>query len=171
MRFLVASLSLAALVMAGCGGEDPFAPKERKANTGGMGVVIGGIDDLAGEPAGKSTEKEADKEKPKPKPAPKTRKKAEVGDGKKGHYGRQGIITTPCATYFRAQERITFTIKIPHALDLYKAGNNNKGPETHEEFMEKIIKAQMIDLPDLRPGEKYIYDPEKGELFIEQPAK
>jgi hypothetical protein len=159
MRLLIATLSLAALSMAGCGGEDPFAPPERKAATGSFGVV-GGIDELAGKPAGQADEA--------PKPPPTTTKKAEVGVGKKGHYGGQGFVRTPVATYFRAREKITFNVQIPKAMQLFKVQNNNKGPATHEEFMEKIIKAGMIDLPDLPPGERYLYDPKKEELFIEQ---
>ena len=53
--------------------------------------------------------------------APKTpepeREKAEVGMGKKGHY-EPGILTTPLSIYFRAEERITFNIKIPKAMEL-----------------------------------------------------
>ena len=174
MRLLIAALSLVAFSLAGCGGEDPFAPKQRKANTEAFGVV-GGVDELAGEPAGKSADDASEKEATAPqasasKPAaPKPpAKKAEVGVGKKGHYGGQGIIKTPVSVYFRVQERITFDAKITHNMKLYKANHDNKGPATHEEFMEKIIKEGMIDLPDLPGGERYIYDPAKEELFIEQ---
>ena len=174
MRLLLATLSLVALSMAGCGGEDPFAPSERKANTGAFGVVVGGIDELAGEPAGKAADAPAEEKAPPEAAAPKTPpptpplKKAQVGVGKKGHYGGQGIVKTPVSVYFRAQERITFNVEIPAALKLYKAANDNKGPATHEEFMEKIIKANRVDLPDLSQGERYLYDPKKEELFIEQ---
>ena len=95
-------------------------------------------------------------------------KKAEVGVGKKGHYGGPGFIKTPISVYFRAQEKITFEVQIPSNMNLYKAMNNNKGPATQEEFMEKIIKANRVDLPDLPPGDRYFYDPEKEELFIKQ---
>jgi len=169
MRLLIASLSLVALAMAGCGGEDPFAPKQRKANTSGLGVV-GSIDELAGEPAGKAADDTVEEETPKAASAPQTppTKKAEVGVGKKGQYGGQGIIKTPVSVYFRARERITFNVQIPKAMQLYKATNNNKGPATHEEFMAKIIKASQIDLPELLPNERYIYDPAEEKLFIEQ---
>jgi len=72
--------------------------------------------------------------------------------------------------YFRAQERIVFEIEVPQALNLYKAVNG-KGPQTHEEFMEKIIKANNIKLPELLPRERYVYDPEKEQLMVEQPAR
>lgn len=173
MRLLVATLSLVALSMAGCGGEDPFAPKQRKANTGAFGVV-GGIDELAGEPAGKAADAAAKKEAPAESAAAKTPpptpplKKAQVGAGKKGHYGGQGIVKTPVSVYFRAQERITFNAVIPKNMQLYKSTHNNKGPATHKEFMEEIIKKGMVDLPELSAGERYLYDPKKEELFIEQ---
>ena len=169
MRLFMATLSLAALATAGCGGEDPFAPSKRNVNTGAFGVAVGGLDELAAEPARESADDTAEEEAaPRTPPPTPPLKKAEVGVGKKGHYGGQGIIRTPVSVYFRAQERITFNIEIPNALKLYKAMNNNKGPATHEEFMEKIIKAGQIDLPDLSTGERYIYDPKKEELFIEQ---
>jgi hypothetical protein len=36
--------------------------------------------------------------------------------------------------------------------------------------MKEIIEANSIKLPKLPPGEKYIYDPAKGELQVERPA-
>ena len=163
MRLFMATLSLVVLLMAGCGGEDPFAPKQRKVNTGGLGVV-GSMEELT---ADNTAEKEAAAVPKTPPPAPPV-KKAEVGVGEKGHYGGQGIVKTPVQVYFRAQERITFNVQIPNAMKLYKAMNNDKGPATHEEFMEKIIKANQVDLPNLPPRERYFYDPQKEELFIEQ---
>jgi hypothetical protein len=173
MRLFIATLSLAALATAGCGGEDPFARPQRDVNTGAFGVA-GGVDELAAEPAGKSANDTAEAGDPEevaaPKPPPPTppMKKAEVGVGKKGHYGGPGIIKTPISIYFSTRERIAFNVQIPKAMQIYKAMNNNKGPATHEEFMEKIIKANQVKLPDLLPGDSYIYDPEKEELFIEE---
>jgi hypothetical protein len=46
---------------------------------------------------------------------------------------------------------------VTHALQLYNA-EHGKYPKTHEEFMEKIIKANEIKLPELEPGYEYIYD-------------
>ncbi len=61
-----------------------------------------------------------------------------------------------------------FDVQIPAAMKLHKASNDNKAPATHEEFMEKIIKPGRIDLPQLPPGERYLYDPKKEELMVEQ---
>lgn len=100
--------------------------------------------------------------------------KAEVGMGTKGKsYGKptgspMDFITVPISAGFRAQERIMLQ-RIDHAMNLYKAGNDNQGPASHEEFMEKIIKANGIILTQLPPGQEYLYDPEDGELKIRQP--
>ncbi|MDR3234929.1 MAG: hypothetical protein LBT46_14925 [Planctomycetaceae bacterium] len=101
--------------------------------------------------------------------------KAEVGTGKKGQYGQAGgnkvsdIITVPVATLFRAREMTVFRIQIPEALKLYKAENDNKGPETHEAFMKDIIKKNSLKLPELPDGQEYIYDADKEELMIRKP--
>jgi hypothetical protein len=95
--------------------------------------------------------------------------KAEVGVGAKGHYS-EGIITTPVSTIFRAEEMIAFKIQIPQAMNLFKA-ENNRGPKTHEEFMEKIIKANMIPLPELPEGQRFLFDPKTQQLMVEQRTK
>lgn len=110
------------------------------------------------------------------------RVKADVGVGKKGHYGQKGgdgniaesatdMITVPVATLFRAKEMAAYRIQVPQALQLFKAMNDGNGPKTHEEFMEKIIKANNIPLPELPDGQKYVYDPEKEELMVEKPRQ
>jgi hypothetical protein len=101
-----------------------------------------------------------------PKAPEPERQKAEVGMGKKGHY-EPGILTTPLSIYFRAEERITFNIKIPKAMELFKA-TENRMPKSHEEFMEKIIKDNDIRLPELSGNRRYLYDPTTGELMVEQ---
>jgi hypothetical protein len=50
---------------------------------------------------------------------------------------------------------------------MYK-GLNGSNPKTHDEFMSKIIQENNIQLPELPPGDKYVYDPEKGELMVEK---
>lgn len=100
--------------------------------------------------------------------------KADVGAGKKGHYGQKGgeeatdIITVPVATLFRAKEMTAFRILVPQALQLYKA-TNGEGPKTDEEFQEQIIKANKIVLPELPEGQKYVYDPKTEQLMVEKP--
>jgi hypothetical protein len=98
---------------------------------------------------------------------PMEQKKAEVGVGKKGRGYGQGVIATPAATLFAAKERLIFEDLIPHAMDIFKA-TEDRAPKTHEEFMEKIIKANDIRLPALPPGHSYKYDPAQSQLMVEQ---
>jgi len=113
---------------------------------------------------------------PPSQPAPKpgtTTTKADVGVGKRGRgYDTSPIvapITVPVATFFAARERLSFQIQIPQAMQLYKA-EKGAAPKTHEEFMENIIKANRIPLPDLPAGHRYIYDPAREELMVERPG-
>jgi hypothetical protein len=96
--------------------------------------------------------------------------KADVGVGQKGRGldPHEGIYVTPAKAYFAAKERIIFQIQIPEALKLYKALEGS-APKTHEEFMEQIIQANQIKLPELPPGAKYVYKPETEELMVERP--
>jgi hypothetical protein len=97
---------------------------------------------------------------------------AGVGVGKKGqNYGGPGIVTTPIEAYFRAEERIAFEAQIPKAMQLYKAEHNNKGPKTHEEYMNIIIKENGVQLPELPAGEEYLYDPKTEQLMVRKAAQ
>lgn len=58
-------------------------------------------------------------------------------------------------------------LNIEKALDLYNATNDGY-PESHEEFMEQIIRANSIQLPELPPGEEYLYDPDEHKLMVER---
>jgi len=102
------------------------------------------------------------------------RVKAEVGVGKKGRRlekdGLVRIMTVPALAYFRTEQRVVFEIKIPHALNIYKALNDGKGPKTEESFMKEIIEANRIELPELPAGHRYVYDPQAGELMVERPT-
>ena len=96
--------------------------------------------------------------------------KAQGGSGEKGRGYGGGIISTPVSTYFLAKERIMFEITIPDALRAYKFENDFKGPKTNEEFMEKVIKKNGIQLPTLPPGHSYIYDPKEEQLMVLKPG-
>lgn len=52
--------------------------------------------------------------------------------------------------------------QIKHALQLYWAEHGNY-PKSHEEFMDKIIKFNQIQLPELPPDQEYIYVSEEGQ--------
>ena len=96
------------------------------------------------------------------------RERAQVGVGEKGRDIGEGIISTPIKAYFSVRQQIAFNIQIPQAMNLYKA-SNGRAPDSHEEFMSKIIKANFIRLPELPAGHQYVYDPKKKELMVEHP--
>lgn len=98
--------------------------------------------------------------------------KADVGVGQKGRSldGYQGAVVTPAKAYFAVREKAIFQIQIPHAMQLFKA-ESGAGPQSHTEFMDKIIKANGIQLPELPPGQIFEYRPETEELMVIKPAK
>jgi len=97
---------------------------------------------------------------------------AQAGVGIKGRSldPHEGIIVTPAKTLFTARERIVFEIAIPQSLNLYKA-SNGQAPATHDEFMQKIVLEQNIQLPQLPAGHRYVYDPQTEQLLVERPKK
>ena len=95
-------------------------------------------------------------------------KKADVGVGKKGRGYGQGVIATPAATLYAVREKMVFQAQIPQAMNLFKA-ENDRAPKDHQEFMEKIIKANNIHLPELPEGDRYRYDPKTEQLMVESP--
>ena len=56
-------------------------------------------------------------------------------------------------------------LAIQHALDLYNASEGHY-PESHDEFMTQIIKANNIHLPVLPAGQEYQYDLANHTLLI-----
>ena len=98
-------------------------------------------------------------------------KKAGVGATGKGQYGvtsehPMSIVTTPVSTYFYAQEKTVFDMQIPQALTLFQA-SEGRYPNSHEEFMQKIIQANQIVLPKLPEGDSYLYDVQSHTLMIQ----
>jgi hypothetical protein len=110
-------------------------------------------------------------------------RKAQVGVGEKGAKLRADNSTASkmiggaaAQALFDTKEKAVFEIQIPQALSLYRAQDSfGKGPQTHEEFMQKIIRANNIQLPKLPEGMHYIYKPDagekaEGELWVEPDA-
>jgi hypothetical protein len=99
------------------------------------------------------------------------RVKADVGVGVKGRGLDQhkGVLVAPAKAYFTMREKAIFQIQIPHAMQMYEALHGS-APRTHEQFMKDIIQANQIKLPDLPPGQRYVYDPQAKELMVERPA-
>jgi hypothetical protein len=83
---------------------------------------------------------------------------------------RADAMSVPIANYFKARELIVFAIQVPEAMKTFRA-LHNRNPKSHQEFMNEIIKAGGIKLPDLPTGAEYRYDPEKGELMVVTPSK
>lgn len=102
------------------------------------------------------------------------RVQAEAGVGKRGQRLNDPrlvqSIVAPARGLFQTEQRMVFEVQIPHAMQLYEATNGKK-PKTHEEFMEQIIQANQIKLPELPPGQRYVYDPQTAELMVEKPAE
>ena len=78
-----------------------------------------------------------------------------------------GIITVPISQYFRVQERLALQ-QVEAGMNYFKA-EQGRAPATQEEFMEKIIQANNIKLPQLPTGQSYVY--EGGELKVRKPAQ
>lgn len=97
------------------------------------------------------------------------REVAQAGVGKKGRNYGGGVITEPVKQYFQVSQRIHF-MNMQKAMSLYK-GEHGYLPKTHEEFMDKIIKVNAIELPELPDGQRYVYDPKRGELMVEKPKR
>ena len=102
-------------------------------------------------------------------------KVAGVGATGKGEYGvtseePMSIITVPISTYFHAQEMAVFNIQIPSAMNLFQA-SEGRFPNTEEEFYQKIIQANQIQLPQLPEGDSYFYDVPSHALMIKTKKK
>ena len=93
-----------------------------------------------------------------------------ANDPKKGKKSRQagGYLGAVGHARFYAEHKLIFS-QVEHALNLYW-GLEGEYPQSHEEFMEKIIKANQIQLPELDEGVEYLYDPEDHKLKIHSPG-
>ena len=78
-------------------------------------------------------------------------------------------ITSGTSAYGPMLERISKS-HIEHAVRLFEA-ENGRYPQNYDEFMEKIIKANRIELPVLPGDKKYQYDEANHSLVVvEAPA-
>lgn len=108
---------------------------------------------------------------PPPPAAPEVvAQKAVAGVGKKGQSLRNDtgvakMISGPASALFNVQQKAVLEIQIPHALQLFQA-TEGRLPKSHEEFMEKIVAANNLVLPELPEGAVYQFDTEKGELWV-----
>ncbi len=158
----------------GTSGTEIAAPPPPQPATATEGEAAEGATDNAAPaaegtpPAGGAAPAETPAAEP-PAAAPGDSERAAVGAGAKGRDYGDGFVTTPVATIFRADELIVFESHIPKNLSLYKAEHDNKGPKTHEEFMQAIIKDGGVRLPELPEGDEYWYDPKTEQLMVRHP--
>lgn len=156
-------------------GDPNQAPASQTAKPAAMSAAAPGDDSLPPAADDSFPEPAGDVGFPSPAAAEEaaegTTEKATVGVGAKGRdYGGPGFVTTPIKAYFTADARINF-LQMANAMKIYKAGNDNKGPATHEEFMNVIIKENGVQLPVLPDGDEYVYDPKSEELLVKHPAQ
>jgi hypothetical protein len=97
------------------------------------------------------------------------REKAAIGMGEKGRGYGGDMITEPVKAYWNARERLVLD-QIQHAMNLYKASEGS-APKSHQEFMDRIVKENHLQLPTLPTGHRYVYDPSKEELQVERPKE
>jgi hypothetical protein len=75
-----------------------------------------------------------------------------------------GYMQTVLKGGIRAEQRLNL-ITVQHAMDLYAASNDGNYPKSHEEFMEKIIEANGIELEPLQEPYEYYYNAEDQQLY------
>ena len=73
-------------------------------------------------------------------------------------------ITGPLAILKYEQVRLPM-LAIEHAVNLFN-GLEGRYPNSHEEFMTRIIRENNIQLPVLPAGQEYQYDLENHKLVI-----
>lgn len=81
--------------------------------------------------------------------------------GKKMKSG--GMLQTNLKAGIAAQQKLNM-YEWQHNLAIYTAINNLDPPKTHEEFMEKVIKANGTELEPLMEPYEYIYNVEETDL-------
>jgi hypothetical protein len=82
--------------------------------------------------------------------------------------GGSGVGTTSVAAGFYAKHQ-SMILAIDHALQLYVPQHDFEYPKTHEEFMRDVVALALNteELPELPPGEEYIYVPEQAEIGLQ----
>lgn len=103
-------------------------------------------------------------------PAKIQAQQALTGVGKRGQSLEQDkgiakIISGPASALLRFEQKAVLEIQIPHALQLFEA-TEGRPPKSHQEFMDKIVKANMLVLPELPEGAVYQFNTEKKQLWV-----
>jgi hypothetical protein len=181
---LCAAFGLAAFLISGCDEVDQMADNagKRPVNASGVGVVI---DDANSNRQPKQAAPADANNQAAPMPTQpdasastasqpgqandQNLTKAEAGVGKQGQdYGGGALmapITTPVREFFGIRDRTNFDM-IKHDMDIYHA-IHNRYPKDKDEFQKEIIEPGNRELPELPPGNHYVYDGKTGELFVQ----
>ncbi len=101
--------------------------------------------------------------------APSGPREATGLDPKKGKKSRKegGYLGSVLGAGMYAQHQAIF-LQVKQAINL-DYGLNGDFAKSHEEFMERVIKFNKIELPELDEGDEYLYDPEDHTLKIYRP--
>jgi hypothetical protein len=96
-------------------------------------------------------------------------------DPKQGKLSRKsgGMLGTNMQAMPWVKNETTFNLVIKPALVQYEILHNGY-PKSHKEFMEKFIPEmcpQVLPLPELEPGDEYLYDHEDNLLKIWRPSE
>lgn len=141
-----------------CGCETPELPKYRGAATSANSGAAesGGADSPSPVPNPGDVPPVTDDPRP-----------VDAKDPVKGRRSRAagGYLGAVGAARFWAEHKLIYD-SITHALNLYNA-EHGRFPSSHDEFMEKIVRFNNINLPELIEGEEYIYLPEEGEQGLQ----
>ncbi|MEO0531246.1 MAG: hypothetical protein AAF266_11830 [Planctomycetota bacterium] len=76
---------------------------------------------------------------------------------------RGGALQTVLKSGIRGQQKLNM-MTYDYALKLFEAENGRR-PNSHEEFMEKIIRFNNITLEPLQEPYEYWYDADEGQLY------
>jgi hypothetical protein len=142
LRSSIVSCCLAFLLLSGCGGASAKQAAEKKPEKKGI--------------FGKKTQ-EIGKFDPQAN---------QVVSDQKIH--ATDPITAPLSAYGPMAEKVSI-IAVEHAVNLFNA-TEGRFPKDYDEFMEKIIKANNIQLPVLPYGGKYQYDEKNHALVVVRAA-
>lgn len=96
--------------------------------------------------------------------------KAVAGVGKQGqklreHKGVAKIISGPVSALFSVKQKAALEIQVTQAVNLFRA-SEGRFPKSHQEFMDKCVTPNKIQLPELPEGAVYQFNSKKGELWV-----
>ena len=96
------------------------------------------------------------------------RTQAQAGVGKRGQKlkDRNGMLTTPAKQIFLAEQKIMF-MKAEQALQAFEV-LNDRYPKSTKEYMDRVIKANYLTLPELPAGDRYEFDTRTHTLMVIQ---